>query len=499
MNSTFDKLDIESLKSRGISQAEAERQLSAFKTGFPYLEVLEPATAKHGIMVLDEEERKKALETYSACDRRVMKFVPASGAASRMFKDLFAASDALKNGQNIEGTPGRKFLDNIRKFAFYNPKLYGGLDSLGMLDATLSERGLNYGSKPKGEVLFHRYGDLSRTAFEEHLVEGALYASGKGIVRIAFSVSPEHMESFRRLFELVRTAYESRFGIRYEVSFTVQSPSTDTIAVDENNRPFRKEDGSLLFRPGGHGSLIRNLGALDTDVVIVKNIDNVVRESLVDDTVLWKKILAGVLLQLADRSFGYIHRLDACLDPKECHEDTVALCRDITGFLESEFCVTVPNVSPDIMPLYLKEKLNRPIRVCGMVRNEGEPGGGPFIVRDADGATSLQILESVQLDKSDPGTAALLSAATHFNPVDIACLITDYKGNKFNLERYVDEQAGFISYKSYGGRALKALERPGLWNGAMSNWNTAFVETPLATFNPVKTVLDLLRPEHCSE
>jgi len=497
MNSSLTKRDLDKMKAYGISQAEVKRQLDLLKTGITYLEVVAPATPERGMKVLSAEDQKAAEAAFDGTKRRVMKFVPASGGASRMFKDIFNAETDLEAHKKIAGTPGQKFIDNLQRFAFYNPKLFEGKTPLEQLRATLHKPGLDYGEMPKGQVLFHKYETGSRTAFEEHLVEGALYCNQNGVVRMMYTVAPEFLNSFKDLMAKVKPAYERKYGVTYQIDFTLQKSSTNTLALAEDGKPFRKDNGELLFRPGGHGSLIGNLSDAKADVIILKNIDNVVKESLVSDTVRWKKIVAGVLEQEAVAVAGYLNRLDVCLTPGMQHEDTLALCKEIINFMSTEFCVDVPNVSLDLLPLYLHEKLDRPVRVCGMVKNQGEPGGGPFIVRDADGSTSLQILESVQLNPNDPKTAKLMASSTHFNPVDLACLITDYKGKKFKLAKYVDPQAGFISSKSFQGRPLTALERPGLWNGAMSNWNTVFVEVPLSTFNPVKTVLDLLRPEHC--
>ena len=354
----------------------------------------------------------------------------------------------------------------------------------------MTESGLNYGAKPKGQILFHSYEGFSRTAFEEHLVEGALYAATDGKVNIIYSVSPEHLEGFQKLYDSVKEKYESDYNVKYDSRFTLQSPATDTVAVNEDNTPFRKGDGSLLFRPGGHGALIENVNQVDADIVIIKNIDNVIHESKIEQTIRWKKILTGRLIALREKTFGFLKAIDE-------GNVTDEQLWEMVGFLDKEFCVTMEestfNGPKENTLAKIRAKLNRPIRVCGMVRNLGEPGGGPFVIRDASGDTSLQILESVQID---PAKKELFAAGTHFNPVDLVCSLTDYKGEHFNLTEYVDENAGFISSKSYEGRPLKAQELPGLWNGAMSDWNTQFVDVPLITFNPVKTVLDLLRKEH---
>jgi len=345
------------------------------------------------------------------------------------------------------------------------------------------------GALPKGMIKFHKYDKGSRTSFEEHLVEAALYAKGRdGIAKLIITVSPEHVSGFKALLEKVRERYEKMYNVTFDVRFTLQKPSTDTIAVDENNEPFLKSDGSVLYRPGGHGALIENLNDLTSDLVIIKNIDNVVKEQLLQETIRWKKILGGILIGLQEKVFNYIKLLDREYNPNVINE--------IIEFLDREFCVKIPSVPDSILIEFLRAKLNRPIRVCGMVKNMGEPGGGPYIVYDADGSTSLQILESAQLDIKNPETIQIMNKSTHFNPVDLVCSFKDYKGDKFDLHKFIDPETGFISIKSLEGRSLKAQELPGLWNGAMSQWNTVFVEVPVITFNPVKTVLDLLRPEH---
>lgn len=488
----FTSEDLKVFAERGITVEQATKQMSRYETGFEWLDVLSAATPAKGIKVFSENDKKAAFNAFVSNSLKVTKFVPASGAASRMFKDLF---NVLESGEMSEY--GTNFTSRIKDFAFYTPEIFNGSTLMEIIDKVLNDSGLGYGSKPKGQLLFHRYSDDVRTAFEEHLVEGALYAKMKdGTISIVISVSPEHLEGFKELSDSVKEKYEKRYGVKYSITFTLQSPSTDTIAATEENKPFRKEDGSLLFRPGGHGALIKNLNEIDSDIVVIKNIDNVVKEDFIEQTVMWKKLLIGKLIILRERCFNYIERLDNALKVG-CKDDIVPLCNEVAAFLEDQFCITLPKTTPyELLPLLLRSKLDRPIRVCGMVRNLGEPGGGPFIVRDADGCTSLQILESVELNPSDPRTAGLFAAGTHFNPVDLVCSITGADGNRYDLSRFVNNDAGFISSKSYEGRKLKALELPGLWNGAMSNWNTTFVEVPLITFNPVKTVSDLLRKEH---
>ena len=351
---------------------------------------------------------------------------------------------------------------------------------------------MNYGQLPKGLLLFHKYDEGIRTAMEEHLVEAAQYASTNGKAQVHFTVSEEHIELFKQKVEEKKSYYEQMFNVSYDISFSTQKASTDTVAANPDNTPFRNDDGSLLFRPGGHGALIQNLNELNADIVFIKNIDNVVPDHLKDETTKWKKIIAGVLVELQQKCFDYLKLLKSSQYDKQ---DILT----VKDFLEHELCCKLDHAKAmsDIELVdFLIEKLNRPIRVCGMVKNSGEPGGGPFFVYNADNTISLQILESSQLDVNNPETMNMFTKGTHFNPVDLVCATKDYKGNKFNLPDFVDPLTGFISKKSKNGKELKALELPGLWNGAMSNWNTIFVEVPAITFNPVKTVNDLLREQH---
>lgn len=511
--------DLRQIEARGITAQDVEKQIENFRNGFPWLEIVAPATPKRGIKIPSPEEIQEDIAyaatapTYGKC-----KFVPASGAASRMFKDLYSGLDALKSGGSIEGTPASVFVNNIGKFAFYDQLLYEGADAGAILSRTLSDEGLNYGSKPKGVLKFHKYADGEiRTAIAEHLVEAQEYMrNADGTADVVVTISPQHRSLFEEALKEVKPEYEKRYGVRYNVTFTYQDKSTDTIAVDMENRPFRNPDGSLLFRPAGHGALIHNLNSLDAELVSIKNIDNVACERLLPVTAQFKKILMGEALKLRDRIFGYIFALDQIassqilnLGPsmlqayEALQEDVYAtdevqeLCNEIEEFLYKELCIEMPLArNCRDRAEQLRRKLDRPIRVCGMVRNEGEPGGGPFIIREKDGSTSLQILEGAQIDKSDEKACAALALATHFNPVDLICCLRDSNGKKFDLMEFVDENTGFISSKSSQGRELKALELPGLWNGAMSRWNTLFVEVPLETFNPVKSVNDLLRPAH---
>ena len=500
--------DKELLKQKGITEEQIAEQLACFEKGFPFLQLAGAASVgNNGIMVPDSEAQKKYLEAWDAYMQgpsKIVKFVPASGAASRMFKNMF---EFLGADYDVPTTDfEKKFFDHIHSFAFFNDLNAACMDNTGKtINALLEERqykaivsnlleaaGLNYGALPKGLLKFHRYADGVRTPLEEHLVEGALYAAGKsGEANVHFTVSTEHRQLFQQLVDAKVAEYEAKYGIRYHVSFSEQKPSTDTVAADMENKPFR-DKGKLLFRPGGHGALIENLNDLDADVVFIKNIDNVVPDRLKGDTVTYKKLLAGVLVTLQAKAFDYLRLLDG---GHYSHDQLEEIIRFVQRDLRCRRADLKELEDADLV-IYLRKKLNRPMRVCGMVKNVGEPGGGPFLAYNPDGTVSLQILESSQIDMKDPEKKAMFEQGTHFNPVDLVCAVRDYKGNKFNLLNYVDKATGFISYKSKGGKELKALELPGLWNGSMSDWNTVFVEVPLSTFNPVKTVNDLLREQH---
>ncbi len=500
----FNQHDIRQIEDRGSSVKAVQKQIESFKKGFPWMRIVSPATPERGIRVLSREQAEEAVAYYeNARVEGKCKFVPASGAASRMFKDIFAGLDTLEKGNDLpETAPARRLVSEIERFAFYDPALFGTPEDSpayrkSVLEKVLREPGLGYGSKPKGVIRFHRYstGEV-RTAIAEHLVEAQAYMRNPdGTCRLVVTISPEHQSLFEAALAEVLPVYEKRYGVHYEVSFTYQDKATDTIAVDPKNRPFRTEDGSLLFRPAGHGALIYNLDRVDAEIVSIKNIDNVSHEKLLPETSLYKKVLLGEALRLRDCIFSYLRRFDSV--PEGENEESRSLCNEVENFLDKYLCIQLPLPhNHEERVAMLRAKLNRPIRVCGMVRNEGEPGGGPFIIAGKDGCTSLQILESVQINPGDKGAQEALGRATHFNPVDLVCCLRNYKGERFHLLDFVDENAGFISSKSYQGRELKALELPGLWNGAMSDWNTLFVEVPLATFNPVKVVLDLLRPTH---
>lgn len=504
MFSTNDILQIQSL---GKTEQEVLEQLHRIHEGFPFLHITSAASVEHGIIKPDVTTGARYLsvwQQYREENHRIVKFVPASGAASRMFKDLFAFLNA---DRDMPETDFEKiFFSLIDRFAFkealseackkntqkdLNTLLQEG-QYKAIVRNLLLENGLNYAALPKGLLLFHSYPEGYRTALEEHLVEAALYASAADKAYIHFTVSESHLDLFKAQAQAAVPHYAKQFGINYEVTYSVQKASTDTIAADENDKPFRNEDGTLLFRPGGHGALICNLNEIDADIIFIKNIDNVVPDKFKKPTTLYKQLLAGILIDVQKQVYAYLDLLDR----PQCTDADIS---EIKTFVSDTLCCKLPetiDTDKAQQVAILRQKLNRPIRVCGMVRNQGEPGGGPFWITAKDGTQSLQILESVQVDTKNPAYMQMLESSTHFNPVDLVCAVKDYKGKKFDLNTFVDQATGFLSTKSKDGRTLKALELPGLWNGAMSDWNTIFVEVPAETFNPVKTVNDLLRTSH---
>ncbi len=497
--------DIRQIQSKGLSQEDIKQQVLNFKQGFPSSPLVKPATIGDGIRQPSQPDMDYYQQRYNQAlhHKGVMKFVPASGAATRMFKFLFEyLEDSHANTQEVE-----QFIHNLRHFAFYED-LETALAEKGqdlndlvrrkhyhpVIEELIGDEGLAYGQLPKGLIKFHRYSDHTRTPAEEHLVEGAHYSLNRNDrVNLHFTVLPEHQQGFKTHLNAKRKAYEHTFHVYYDLHFSNQQESTDRVAVDMDNALFRNPDGSLLFRPGGHGALLNNLNMLQEDVIFIKNIDNVVPDRLKKTTYDYKKVLAGILVHYQEQIFQYLRALESG-DVSQGQLDQMA------DFVQRELNVLLPREiiggNSSELAGFLHKKLNRPIRVCGMVKNQGEPGGGPFWVRDADGSVSLQIVEKAQINQDDPGQKEILDASTHFNPVDLVCGIRNYQGEKFDLFDFRDPSAGIISTKSKGGRKLKAQELPGLWNGAMAWWNTIFVEVPLSTFNPVKTINDLLRNEH---
>jgi hypothetical protein len=500
--------DLATLANRGITPEQLQAQVDRFVTGFPYLKIYDSARPGSGITVLSESERDEAVEQWNnflANGGSVTKFVPASGAASRMFKALFSFVDS-EDAHPAEGSDVAKLIKDIHHVAFFDElnavvkKLHNkDVDVLiaegrekDVIAAIILPDGLNYGNLPKGLLTFHHADQGTRTPVEEQLMEGAQSArQADGTVNMHLTVSGSHREAFTHKLEAVIPAIEQRMGVKINVGMSEQKASTDTVAVNEDNTLFRYND-ELVFRPGGHGALIQNLNEINSDVVFIKNIDNVVPDKLRGATLCYKKVIAGYLIELHDQAVKYINAIDA-------NKFDDALLTEISDFMRTKFSFDAPELTSlhgAELAAYLRAKLDRPMRVCGMVKNEGEPGGGPYIAYNADGSRSLQILESTQIDLSKAENKEMMAKATHFNPVDLVCYVRNAKGEKLDLTQHVDPQTGFISSKSFHGRNLKALELPGLWNGAMSDWNTAFVEVPIETFNPVKTVNDLLRPQH---
>jgi len=511
----FSQDERKQIEHHGMKVEEIASQIEMFKRGFAFTKLHRPCTLHDGITVIEPENYQKLFDMYAAAAAagRVMKFVPASGAASRMFRALLAVYSRYESsdapwvaGEDADTQDFLQFIKEIKRFAFYDD-LHAVLAVHGLdleahlapetyktvLEYFLTPQGLNYANLPKGLLKFHRYADHCRTPFEEHLVEAAAYTQdANGMARLHCTITPEHSEAAASYLEAVKSRYEAA-GVRYEISFSTQKMSTDTIAVDLENRPFHDHQGQLVFRPAGHGALLANLSDLQGDIIFIKNIDNVVPDRLKDVTYTSKRLLGGYLVALQQTIFAYLQQL------AEGDVDTQRLGQ-MLAFARQQLSIVPPadiaQRPPQEQQRFLFTQLHRPLRVCGMVKNAGEPGGGPFWVEQADGTLSLQIVESSQVDMSSAEQRACFAAATHFNPVDLVCGVKNYRGQPFELPRFVDPTTGFISQKSYEGRDLKALELPGLWNGAMADWNTVFIEVPSLTFNPVKTVLDLLRQEH---
>ncbi len=499
--------DLNQIKDRNVTEEQVERQVAQLKRGTAYVKLVRPATIGDGILRMSPDQVNAMCQAFDEDKEyyQFTKFVPASGAASRMFKDLFTF---VENGEETKFT--EIFFAHIHCFAFADDlekacqKLYGmSIDTMlengrkvEVVKALLLEDGLGYGKLPKALLKFHHYEGFDRLALEEHLVEAARYATDNGgVARLHFTVSTEHEKPFLETINRLKKDYEQKYSVQYDITYSFQKPSTDTVAIDANGELFRESDGKLLFRPGGHGALIENLNDLKQEIVFIKNIDNIVPESKAETTITFKKVLAGLLFKLQQQTFEYLEILDCGDVTQEELDEMIDFARkqlmiDIPGFVEQYDVYEKTD--------FLYDCLNRPMRVCGMVKNEGEPGGGPFWVKNTNDEVSLQIIESSQINHGKEDQEAIFKASTHFNPVDLVCGCWNYKGEAFNLTDYVDPNTGFVSSKSKDGRELKALELPGLWNGAMADWITVFVEVPIETFNPVKTVNDLLKPMHNS-
>lgn len=512
MATVFNEKDLQLFASMGLTPEKVESQVENFRKGFPKTNLIEAATVENGgIKRMSDEDIAHYAEAYTNLSKgkKILKFVPASGAATRMFKDLYAFSSTyfgVAHNFEKEFPSVKEFLQHIRTFAFFEDLKkcmekssldFGDYMDRGdfttVINYLLKEQYLGYGSLPKALLKFHRYGEISRTPLEEHIVEGVEYAcNDNNNVNIHFTVSPEHRPLFRKKIAEVKKFYESNFGIKLNITLSEQKHYTDTLAVDEYNNPVRDENGNLSFRPGGHGALIENLNECNSDIIFVKNIDNVVPDWMKHTTIIYKKVIAGMMLELQKKTFDYLKVLDKKEDARTLNK--------IAKFAKEELNITLPadfdKKSIEEKQSILKQRLNRPIRICGMVKNQGEPGGGPFFTENTKGIKSLQIVETAQINRKEPRQEAILDSATHFNPVDLVCGTKDYRGKRFDLRKYVDPETGFISKKTKGAITVKSQELPGLWNGAMAEWITLFVEVPLATFNPVKTVNDLLRKEH---
>lgn len=503
----FTDQDLKQLSDRGISAETAQAQLKRFETGFPWLRLESAATLGHGIVPITPSDENRLIaiwNDYRAQGGSIEKFVPASGAASRMFKNLYAFVDSGRNVPDNDFETA--FVNNIHKFAFYASlnaacKRIYGIGANQLIDegravevarTLLSADGLNYGAMPKGLLQFHMSSGVPHTPVEEHMEEGAQYACDTNRhVQLHFTVSPEHRGAFKALIERVQPMMEKVWGATFTITMSEQQACTDTLAANADGTPYRDSDGKLVLRPAGHGALLNNLSAREASVVFIKNIDNVVPQARRAITTRYKKVIGGLLIEVQRTIAKHLHTLEG--------EPTAKDLKQILQFVEKTLFTVNPataTMSSEELKAYLCAKLNRPIRVCGMVRNEGEPGGGPYLAYNADGSYSPQILEAAQINPDDDKAVAMMKGGTHFNPVDLVCYIRDYKGNKFDLSKFVDPETGLISEKSKGGTTLLALELPGLWNGSMSDWNTIFAEVPIETFNPVKTVNDLLRPQH---
>ena len=511
----FSKKDIKQIKDKGLTVEQVKDQLDIFKNGLPFVKIESAATIGNGILKLSDSEKDHFINYYNSNRDNIstIKFVPASGAATRMFKFLF---DFLKifsiQEETINAYVNRHnasdlaiFFVGIKSFPFYyivKQKLYRefknfddlklNLKLLLFVQTMLDDDKLDYGNSPKGLFPFHQYKNHIATAFEEHLFEAAHYASAKNKASLHFTVSEKHSHKFDDEFERIEKIIEKKTNTEFNITYSFQKQSTDTIAVDLKNEPYRDENGKLVFRPSGHGALLENLDDLNADIIFIKNIDNVVVFKYEEEVAKYKMMLAGILLEVQSKVFKYQKELENSLI-------TDSQIQDISQFLSKELNIVLNqdffSGSQESQIEYLRNKLDRPIRVCGMVKNEGEPGGGPFCV-NKNGEISLQIVESAQIDKNSEVQKELFDKSTHFNPVDLVCGVKNFKGDKYDLKKFVDHSTSFITNKTNAGKEIKALELPGLWNGSMANWNTIFVEVPLITFNPVKTVNDLLKDPH---
>ncbi len=512
----FTEKDIENIQRKGITIDEVNAQVARIKNGMSHSNLIATATIGKGIESYSANEVKDFIGLYESRQNHLstLKFVPASGAATRMFKFLFQflkifdpSKESIEDyAEKNNDALIKKFISNLEKFPFYNQvlskakKINSSFDNLcegekylQFVKTMLDDNGLHYSFSPKGLLPFHKYGDDVITAFQEHLFESTLYASSNNKANLHFTVSEKHHPYFIEELNRIKQGLEQKTNTTFNVSFSCQKEATETIALTEEGSVFRKEDGSVLFRPAGHGALLENLNDLNNDLIFIKNVDNIVVANKNIEVSEYKKLLAGILIKVQEQVFTFLNRLDEDLVlEKELLEMAMFLSNKMYVPIEEDF----EDFTLEEKRIYIKEKLNRPIRVCGMVKNEGEPGGGPFLVKDKNGAVSLQIVEFAQINIKDKGQQEIVKNATHFNPTDLVCGVKNYKGEKFNLKEFVDPEAAFITMKTQNGTDIKALELPGLWNGSMAYWNSIFVEVPLNTFNPVKTVNDLLKSAH---
>jgi len=512
----FLEKDIKQIEKKGLTLKKVYDQIQLFNAGLPFINLKEAATIGNGILQLNDGDKKDFITHFN--NKRdsisILKFVPASGAATRMFQFLFEFIEEYNpSKESINSYINRHkakelslFLVGLEKLPFFEEVIYKTqklvsnfnklsyeIQCVELIKTMLDENRLNYSFSPKGLLPFHKYKEYVSTAFEEHLFEAAKYASSNNEANLHFTISEKYKHKFDEEFKHIEEDVEQKTNTKFNISFSYQKHSTDTIALTTKNEPFREEDGSLLFRPSGHGALLENLNDLEADIIFIKNIDNVVMNNLKGEVGEYKMLLAGILLKVQEQAFKY--QID--LDKNDVSEnDLIKVVEFLSNKLNVQISTEFEKYSKEFQKDYLFEKLNRPIRVCGMVKNEGEPGGGPFWVKSENGNTSLQIVESAQIDKKNKIQKAILKEATHFNPVDLVCAVKNYKGKAFDLSKFVDPKTAFITMKTKVGNNIKALELPGLWNGSMAHWNTIFVEVPLITFNPVKTVNDLLKPQH---
>lgn len=509
----FTPLDFAQIQEHGILLQNIQNQLDFFKNGIAKTVLVEPATVSNGILKLSENDFQQKADFFDAnkSNFKLVKFVPASGAASRMFKFLSEfLNDFDVENESINAYVNRKkdnelliFIVGLEKFPFFKEvdaklkEIFPDFDNLesdyknfNFIKMLLSSEHFDFANKPKAILPFHKYSTHVATPIEEHLYECAYYSSSNGSSNLHFTVSETHQKDFENIINAIKGEIEKETDTKINISFSYQNKKTDAISVDFFNRPFRDASGKLTFRPGGHGALIENLNNLDADIIFIKNIDNVIQNHK-EINILYKKVLAGILIELQQQIFNYLNDIEK--------NEEVDLS-EIIAFAKKSLNIKFPDgfskYTLENKISFVQNILDRPIRICGMVKNEGDTGGGPFWVRDSEGTVSLQIVETSQIDLANADQARILANATHFNPVDLVCGLRNHRNQKFDLAQFVDYNSGFIVEKNKDGAPLKGYELPGLWNGAMAKWITVFVEVPLITFNPVKTVNDLLKPAH---